>query len=235
MRLVVAIAIVLVLGVAGDARMRQVQTSSLDRPVPNTVLSCKPQPECVWQMAILLGLPLGFQSSKLADSAAGSAPADSGRFRAPTDAAPATITAREILTKFVPSDTGYEWRDMDGIAVVRPRSAWDDGGDILNQRVEAFDWLDVQLYQAMGRLADIGRFAGGKSSGPAKDDSRFYTVHFNGGSVLQAINAVARVVGDMAWRVEPVPLPSTRRKAGQTTSTPGETGYNLWIARWEQR
>jgi hypothetical protein len=227
MRFLLAAAVVLVFGVAHEAGTLQArQGSALDRPVAATHVWCEPGPgpECLWQLASQLDWPVGLQ---YADVRRGDvAPATSFRFEVPA------TTVRALLTQFVRDNPQYEWRVVDDIGVVRPRAAWDDEKDVLNQRAEAFDLPSVTLGEGALYLGKVGGFKGmaSRQNQPIeKDEPARCAIHFGGGSVLQAVNAVARAFGDSAWKVEPMRERSKVLVFGQVVSTRDEIVQTLSI------
>jgi hypothetical protein len=55
------------------------------------------------------------------------------------------LTLRQALDAVVAVDRRYEWRDMEGVPVVRPKTAWRDSGHPLSRRLSAGTSLFDQL------------------------------------------------------------------------------------------
>ena len=111
---------------------------------------------------------------------------------------PAT-TMRDFLNDFVQANPRYEWREIDGYAVLRLQSAWGDRDDILDRPVAAFDLVDARLDDALGAIYKLVRLDLGGGFGPFSDfeldqPDRF-SVHFAGGSLLEALTAAERALG----------------------------------------
>src|SRR5262249_25737335 len=51
----------------------------------------------------------------------------------------------EVLTAFVTQDPTYEWREMDGVIVIRPKAAWNDSEHPLSKWVENVRVDDVPI------------------------------------------------------------------------------------------
>jgi hypothetical protein len=52
----------------------------------------------------------------------------------------AGLTMRQVLDLIVGLDPRYTWREVDGVAVVRPSAAWSDPNDALNRHVQNIHW-----------------------------------------------------------------------------------------------
>ena len=104
-----------------------------------------------------------------------------------------TVTARETLDQLVALVPEYAWKDMDGVAVVRPRKAWADSSNALNARMAAFRFADTTLSETMAALLRL----------PAREshlDTQHFTLAFNGGTVAEALNALVRTRGHVGWQ-----------------------------------
>jgi hypothetical protein len=77
---------------------------------------------------------------------------------------------REALDAVVAADRRYEWRDVDGVAVVRPRAAWSDREHPLLQPVTA------------AQLEDAG-----------------VPMEVEGGTLFDLLNAIVRTQGQWQW------------------------------------
>jgi hypothetical protein len=90
----------------------------------------------------------------------------------------------------------YEWREMDGVAVVRPKEAWDDRENVLNLPADPFhlsnqqlwDILDGAVLSVRPRLQPVRNTW--RASGRPIDVP--VSISFRGGTFLQALNEVVR-------------------------------------------
>jgi hypothetical protein len=63
------------------------------------------------------------------------------------------LTLRQALDAVVAVDRRYEWRDVDGVPVVRPKTAWRDAGHPLSRMVSA----GTSLFDELNALARTQR------------------------------------------------------------------------------
>ena len=110
-------------------------------------------------------------------------------------------TFRQALNDWMRLDPRYEQRDVGGIAVVRPRRAWGDRRDVLNQRVGPIEWRDVNRLEFLLRVTGL---VGQRLDDDAarRDLGPRFSVVITGGSVLDVLNAGTRAAGTFAWVVE---------------------------------
>ena len=116
-----------------------------------------------------------------------------------------TITAREAFDRVVMLMPTYSWKDMDGVAVFRPAASWNDPRDVLNFPTKAFNVTNRKMDDALHILLrsvepsvfyphwDVPR------TGRLVD--RLVSVDFQGGTMLEAVNALARAGGDLEWQL----------------------------------
>jgi hypothetical protein len=120
----------------------------------------------------------------------------------PSREIPATgRTLREVLDAMVAVDPRYEWRELEGVIVIRPVASWTDPNHALFRIVGPVRMIDVSPQEAVQRLArELGyphplSFPGGKS----------LTLDLPQGSVLDLANAIVRAHGELTWTLEPEP------------------------------
>jgi hypothetical protein len=175
------------------------RSSGLERVIPAISVQCRPGPWCAWIIAERIGLPLGVQIE------ADETPDSARRLRPLSTFAVSAITARELLDRVVQDDPIYEWREMGGIGVVRSRSAWTDNSDVLNRRLgSTLDLGDVALSDAIHRAlsrhgvhgVEYGEQTG---KGPKVRPEDRISVQVGDGPLLEAISAIARAHGNLAW------------------------------------
>jgi hypothetical protein len=100
------------------------------------------------------------------------------------------VSKRVVLDRILALVPGYSWREVEGVAVVRPASAWADTKSLLAARVPAFrgpyDATVPHLMNAVFRRPD---------NPPHKRtmaDKQIFPATFSGGTLLQGLNALIR-------------------------------------------
>jgi hypothetical protein len=105
------------------------------------------------------------------------------------------ITVRDVLDRLMALSPDYRWSEMNGVAVVRPVVSWNDPTDALNLRVEPFHLDDATVNQTLAVILKL----------PAHDriltrvDNRAFSIAFNGGSMVEALNALVRAREGVGW------------------------------------
>jgi hypothetical protein len=102
-------------------------------------------------------------------------------------------TALEMLASL---DARYEWREMDGVIVFRPVTAWNDTNDALFRLVPNVQLHDVPSSKAISVLVSL---LGAPGSGNTFPDTRVVSVDVPQGSVLELLNAIARAHRELSW------------------------------------
>jgi hypothetical protein len=115
------------------------------------------------------------------------------------------LSARQVLDRVIALAPTYRWRDMDGVAVVRPSAAWDDAHNVLSLRAEPFAALDVSPNVAL-RLALRTSQPGldrveDRASNEILPLERHLSVTFSGGTLLEALNGVIAAARGLGWQV----------------------------------
>lgn len=119
--------------------------------------------ELIVSIAARLGIPVGFEevgalrervSMPFNFQARPSRPIVSVRPR-PLDVR--GVPLRQALDAVIAADRRYEWREVDGVVVVRPRAAWRDAGHPLLRRVTAIELDDAGVSRDLdgGTLFDL--------------------------------------------------------------------------------
>jgi hypothetical protein len=111
----------------------------------------------------------------------------------------AGMTARQALDYLMALAPTYAWRDLDGVAVVRPAVSWNDPRDALNVYVAPFTVTDVHLKVTLYGLLHMSIADASDPPGPLM--ARSVSVAFSGGTMLDALNAVIRAHQDAGWNV----------------------------------
>ena len=111
-------------------------------------------------------------------------------------------TLRDVLDAMVAADRRYEWREDDGVIVVRPVDAWNDQRSSLNAPVDGVTLEDVT---ATNLLAVLSRMVGVRTVPDMGlgDTTRFSLEIPKGTTLLSALNAMGRAHGILSWAVQP--------------------------------
>jgi hypothetical protein len=147
------------------------------------------------RLSSVAGVPFGFETDAAAPRTTSGADVDARDFTAKT--------LREALDGLVALDGRYEWRDLDGVVVVRARAAWSDPRDPLNQRVKNIDWHDLDQIAAINQIArlffpnaDRDPFEGMRAP-----RVRTFDVKVADGTILDVLNTAAQSDGQLGWAV----------------------------------
>ena len=108
------------------------------------------------------------------------------------------VTLRQALDAVVAKDRRYEWRDVDGVVVVRPRAAWRDREHPLLREVGPVHLRDARMpdvVDAVRRAIHIGV----RDSSASSNGERRLSLDFAGGTLLDLLNALARAHGRVQW------------------------------------
>ena len=187
--------------------------------MPSRMLPCGIR-AAVAQLKRATGLPLGFESTPECWGTV-------TRFERATSDLLAGLTAREVLDRVVAGTPSYRWREMNGVAVIRPVTAWDDPSSVLALPTEPFTATDAPpewvlrlalrtSHPELGRRDHVGQTV---ADGPGH---RPMSVTFAGGTLLDALNASVAAARGLGWQVmyggrsphERVPQPVDGRAVG---------------------
>lgn len=147
------------------------------------------------RLARIAAVPFGFEADSISPRPASSAPVE------PHEVAATTL--REGLDAFIRLDPRYEWRDLGGIYVVRSRTAWSDPSNVLNRRVAAVEWRDLDVVSVFNRLARLLYPSAPSPVYPGfrGETSRPINVRAPGGSLLDLLDVIALADGQLGWCV----------------------------------
>jgi hypothetical protein len=110
--------------------------------------------------------------------------------------------AFDYLMTFMP---GFSWKEMEGVIVVRPKAAWNDARNVLSLPTAAFETTDQRLNDVLHTLIDAlppeAFLPHEDVPKPERPIDRRVTVVFRGGTMLEALNAVARARTDVDWKL----------------------------------
>lgn len=168
------------------------------------------------KLAVAAGVPMGFEAA--------------GR---PTRLSqPVTATGRklrEVLDDLIRADDRYEWREDDGVIVVRPPAAWRDPLSVFNTAVGPIRRREMQASDAASLMAQLFGVRSDLSSGIG--DTITFTVDLpDGGTLLGVLNAIVRAHGTMTWSVAPTSGGRPADQSGMAISVfVGRTGIGAGI------
>jgi hypothetical protein len=171
------------------------QQSTLDRPLQTTLAPLAPlgDRETIMIPRMILKsakVPVGFEQ-------AGPLPPSNG-LRTPQPIA--GMTMRQVLDLIIGLDPRYTWREVDGVAVVRPSTAWNDPDDTLNRRVQNIHWTAVNARQTLDRLTSVVFDTPPATVKPtATGNPSTFAVDIADGTVIQVLNAAAKAGGLFWW------------------------------------
>ena len=115
------------------------------------------------------------------------------------------MSARQAFDHLMALMPMYSWKEMEGVAVVRPKAAWEDPRNVLNLPTASFSATDTPLDHALHTALqavtppvfyphdDVQRF-GRPIDGPV-------SVGFPGGTMLEALNALVRAHQSAEWQL----------------------------------
>jgi hypothetical protein len=153
------------------------------------------------------------------------------------------LTVAEVLDRITAIDNRYRWKEMDGVVVVRPAAAWDDGNHFLHSTVPSFVHEDLNIRAAAQLIAQmLGHFPPVRpevfarsldyqrqSSTDAAD--RFAVRLPDTSARLDVLNGITRGQGAMYWHIDYCQNADERRGVRVTLmrftsglSGPGYTG-----------
>ena len=140
----------------------------------------------VISLAIAAKVPVGFEATVPV----------AGKFSIKT----AGRRLREILDEMVAADSRYEWREMEGVIVIRPARAW-SAPSPLNGLTGTVSLRNVVAAEALDAIA---RLIGQTATGHFIPDSHTFSVEVpSGWTFLEVLNAIVRAHGLLAWTLTP--------------------------------
>ena len=115
------------------------------------------------------------------------------------------MSARQAFDHLMTVTPMYSWREMEGVAVVRPKAAWDDPTDVLNLPAASFSAIDTPVNDALHTALQA---VTPPVFYPHDDVPHFgrpidvpVTVAFPGGTMLEALNAIVRAHQSAHWQL----------------------------------
>jgi hypothetical protein len=187
-------------GVSLAATVSAQEPAPLDRVVHNFQMPAALPPcglaTAVYDLARKAGLQVGFERAAGCTGSASFPRLD----RTAASDTEAGLKASNVLDRLLMLAPEYGWLDMNGVAVIRPRSAWTDPNDGLNVRIPAFHAPDASISQMLATILNLPGRVGG--------DGRRFSVDFPGGTVAEALSAIVRTQPSAIWAVSVLVHPS---------------------------
>jgi len=110
---------------------------------------------------------------------------------------------RAVLDAIVAADSRYEWRDDNGVIVLRPSAAWSDRDNALYRSVGSIRFADVGAADVLRIVAGLfGENLLASQRDDMRDPQRF-SLDLPPGTILDALNGIVRAHGQLAWSLEP--------------------------------
>lgn len=160
----------------------------------------------------------------------------------------------DALDRLMQLDPTYAWTDAHGVIVIRPAKAWSDREHFLNQELTSFTLREGRIPAALYALQTAlqawrypdhpvvprqdGWSADDMYPPRTPEDERTITVVLNGSTTIDALNAVVREHGTLAWYVEYCTAPAryeyatfhlkTSDKAGLGSFRPTRRDDGTW-------
>lgn len=159
-------------------------TSSSSTPTASDILS-----DVLWRIANSSHVPIGFES---VDQPMKSV------YRLSSSQAPVGGNLTEALNAAVSVDERYEWRFIDDMVVVRPKTAWTDAADPLNRQVPALEIKSVTVGHV---LAGLNRFIYNNrlEFGESGIGDRVSLGVESGSAVLHVLNQLTKTAEKVMW------------------------------------
>jgi hypothetical protein len=104
---------------------------------------------------------------------------------------------RDVLESLVAAEPGYTWDENDGVIVIHPVVPVDDARNKLNIRIPGFQLVDVHSGGALDAFAAL--FGTPVPPAGPGDTKRFSVDVQDNGTIRDALNAVVRAHGTLAW------------------------------------
>jgi hypothetical protein len=94
-----------------------------------------------------------------------------------------------VLAAIVNADPRYEWREDNGVIIVRPIAAWSDDTSALHAPIAGFTLENVAAHDTLDLLAQMVAV---EPPGTGTDTRRFSVEVPDGATWLEALNAIVR-------------------------------------------
>jgi hypothetical protein len=169
------------------------------------------------KLAVAAGVPMGFEAA-----------GQPTRFSHPVTATGRKLIA--VLDDLIRADDRYEWREDDGVIVVRPPASWRDPLSVFNTAVGPIRRREMQASDAAALMAHLFGVRSDLSSGPG-DTIKFAVDLPDGGTLLAVLNAIVRAHGTMTWSLAPTSVGATDQFPMAIMVFVGSSGKGAGIPR----
>ncbi len=198
--------------------------SILDRVVgkdgQQTLVITELKGQTIGQLAGAAGVPIGLETASIASVLTKPVLA-TGR------------TLREVADAIVTADSRYVWREDDGVLVFRPLAAWVGGGSTLDKPIGALRFDDIESSDALRLISRFFGVTGRVDAGPG--DTRRFSIDLPAGTTrLEALNAIVRAHGTLAWALEQSDGSVARNFPFTISLFIGGSGRGFGIPRWAE-
>ena len=168
---------------------RRVGPDEFGAPIVVTAID----PRLIGKFAKAAGVPMGIEVAP-------------GRPRRTKPATLTGLTVREALDAMAAADCRYEWREMNGVTVLRSSAAWERGDHPLNGSVPAIQLPGIRARNALGLIAAL--LDGPQYKEVQLGDTKRFALRVDTGTVLDVLNATVSAHGELAWAFEAKPADS---------------------------
>jgi len=165
---------------------RRVGPDELGNPIVVTTI----EPGLIGKFARAAGVPMGIEVAP-------------GRPRRTKPATLTGLTVREALDAMAAADGRYEWREMNGVMVLRSAAAWERGDHPLHASVPAIQLPGIRARNALGLIAAL--LDGPQYKDAQLGDTKRFALRVDAGTVLDVLNATVSAHGELAWAFEAKP------------------------------
>jgi hypothetical protein len=177
------------------------QSAGVDAILPSIRVPSALQPCDIHGIVQALGrltrVPLGFEGgAECAANVLGGWLVDQPFSSAPDAADWRGLSLAQALDRAVAQAPAYQWKETHGMVVVRPRAAWDDPADPINQSIEPFRVDDERLPQALDIM--LAR-PPSTAAAPGLLNEVRRNIAFGGGSVLFGLNMLTLTYRAAGW------------------------------------
>lgn len=131
------------------------------------------------------------------------------------------VSVREALDRLMALSAKYQWSEMNGVAVVRPVASWADPADALNLEVGPFHSDNATVSGTLARILQSPHNFTSHLDHPA------FSMAFNGGTMVEALNALVRAREGVGWYAGLIVHPTPSNEDRSPTLTVGIRTFNV--------
>jgi len=145
----------------------------------------------VGPLSLVTGVPMGIERA--------------GGSQLPPPTAPRVtvsgLTLRNALDLMMRLEPGYDWREIDGVIVIRPVASWEDPAHPL--RIPAPP-LRVPALSVEAATTIVAALLGKRLNGPIRPgEGKAFDLDARDGTMFDLLNAIVRAHGELAWTFHP--------------------------------